>query len=367
MTSRERVKRALNREEPDRIPINDNVWEATVERWKKEGFPEGNPVSEYFNYDMARFIPDLSPRFPQQVIQENGEYIIKKNSFGELIRNHKDYSTTPQVIDSFVKTKRDWEKVRERLLVDESRPIYSKMAISYEKADIMTLKDALKEYQKKRKKGKFILYTAMIGYDCIQRYLGSEKLLYAIATDPRWTKEMYLTQAKLVIEMCDLMMKKGFEFDGAWLCSDLGYKNDVLFSPECYKTQLFPADKMVCDYFKSKDMPVILHSDGCVKKFIPLFIEAGFSCLQPLEVKAGMDVRQLKKKYGDRISFMGGIDTRAMAHPDPQVIEREIRDKFQIAKQGGGYIYHSDHSIPPNVSFEQYKRVMRLVSKYGKY
>jgi uroporphyrinogen decarboxylase len=114
-------------------------------------------------------------------------------------------------------------------------------------------------------------------------------------------------------------------------------------------------------------MPTILHSCGRVKEIIPDLIEVGLDCLQPLEVKAGMDVRELKEKYGDKLSFMGGIDVRAMTDPDPDVIEKEIGSKFEVAKKGGGYIYHSDHSIPNNVSFEQYKRVMELVKKYGKY
>lgn len=64
---------------------------------------------------------------------------------------------------------------------------------------------------------------------------------------------------------------------------------------------------------------------------------------------------------------MGGIDVRAMSAEDPAVIEEEIRAKVGFAKQDGGYIYHSDHSVPDDVSFEQYKRVMELVHKYGKY
>jgi hypothetical protein len=56
-----------------------------------------------------------------------------------------------------------------------------------------------------------------------------------------------------------------------------------------------------------------------------------------------------------------------MADPNPTVIEEEIRRKFEVAMLGGGYIYHSDHSIPKNVSFEQYKRTIALVRKYGQY
>jgi hypothetical protein len=51
----------------------------------------------------------------------------------------------------------------------------------------------------------------------------------------------------------------------------------------------------------------------------------------------------------------------------PAVIEEEIKTKVTVAKKNGGYIYHSDHSVPDNVSFQQYQRVIELVRKYGAY
>jgi len=124
---------------------------------------------------------------------------------------------------------------------------------------------------------------------------------------------------------------------------------------------------MLCDFFKSKDMPIILHSCGRVKEFVPFYIEAGLTCLHPLEVKAGMDLIELKKSYGDVLAFMGGIDVRKMAAENQREIEEEIKTKITFAKKGGGYIYHSDHSVPDNVSFERYKYVIELVHKYGTY
>jgi uroporphyrinogen decarboxylase len=56
-----------------------------------------------------------------------------------------------------------------------------------------------------------------------------------------------------------------------------------------------------------------------------------------------------------------------MADPDPSVIENEIKTKIPVAKKHGGYIYHSDHSVPSNVSFQQYCWVIELVRKYGAY
>jgi hypothetical protein len=64
---------------------------------------------------------------------------------------------------------------------------------------------------------------------------------------------------------------------------------------------------------------------------------------------------------------MGGIDVRLMSDPDPTKIEEEIKRKFEVAKKNGGYIYHSDHSVPKDVSFQQYCHVIELVKKYGIY
>jgi len=178
---------------------------------------------------------------------------------------------------------------------------------------------------------------------------------------------MYEVDAELAIAMFEIMKDGGFEFDGAWLYCDLGYRNGLLFSPQHYDQQLRPTFRKLFDYFNSQGLPVFLHSCGCVAELVGRFVEDGLSCLEPLEVKAGMDLLQLKSDFGDRLTLMGGIDVRAMADPDPSRIEEEIRSKIPFAKKAGGYIYHSDHSIPNNVSFQQYCRVKDLVRNYGAY
>jgi uroporphyrinogen decarboxylase len=99
---------------------------------------------------------------------------------------------------------------------------------------------------------------------------------------------------------------------------------------------------------------------------IPHFLDAGFCALNPLEAKAGLDVRRLKAEYGDRLVLYGNIDVRALSGTRSE-IEREIRDKVTAAKEGGGYIYHSDHSVPNSVSFENYAYAIDLVRRYGSY
>jgi len=374
MNSRERVLAVLNHEETDRVPICDSVWKATIERWYKEGLPANSCPEEYFDYEIVGFGADTSPRFPVETIEENDEYIVATTPYGGVRRNHKNYSTTPEIISYPCKSREDWEKIKERLVPSPDRFSTGNEWLfgigGAEFAEGVILENSLtglERYRKARKDGKFICYNAIVGYDKIQQYVATEQLLITIATDPEWIRDMYETDAKMVIGMYELMKKAGFEFDAAWLMCDLGYRNGLLFSPHHFEEQLRPTFQLFFDYFKGEGMPVILHSCGDIRKLIPYFIEDGLTCLQPLEVKAGMDLVELKKNFGDKLAFMGGIDVRAMADPDPSIIENEIKTKISIAKKGGGYIYHSDHSVPNNVSFERYCRVIELVKEYGCY
>jgi len=338
--------------EADRVPIQDSPWAATVDRWRTEGLPSGISPADFFGYELASFGADTSPQLPVEVLREDAEYIVERNAFGGIRRNHRDYSTTPEIIGYQVNSREDWEKLKDRLQPSDYRVDWV---------------SGLQSFQREHSRGRFITYNAIVGYDKAQLYAASPKLLKAVIKEPDWLIEMYETDAKLCIEMCERMIRGGFIFDGAFLYCDLGYKTGLFFSPKHYEAQLHPVFKKLCSYFRSRGMPVLLHSCGRVKDLIPYFIEEGITCLQPVEVKAGMDLVVLKRLYGDDICFMGGIDVRVMAQGDAAALEKEVKGKLEVAKEGGGYIYHSDHSVPKNVSFQTYKLVIDLVHKYGSY
>lgn len=356
MTSRERVLMAVRHQEPDRVPIHDSPWGETVRRWQKEGLPPEIPVSDYFSYELVGFGFDQSPMFEVKTLYKDDTYIVETTPFGGVRKNFRTYASTPEIIEWAVKSKEDWERIKVRLrpdfMPDCSRVDWVGLRYSYQRA---------------RSEEKCLALWAVIGYDHLQSYVKSDDLLVLMLEDPDWFRDMAITVAELVIRVAEMLINAGYTFDVAFLGNDMGYKNGPLFSPKLYRECIFEADKMLCDYLHGKGMPVIYHTDGDVRLLIPHLIEAGIDCLQPLEAKANMDVRELKHQYGDRLAFMGNIDVMKMAHPDPKVIEEEIRTKLEVAKVGGGYIYHSDHSVPPEVSFEQYCRVMELVHKYGQY
>ncbi len=352
MTSRERVLAALNHQEADRVPIHDSPWFTTVIRWHEEGLPAKVSPNQYFGYEFSGVGADTSLRMPTEVVEDTDEYTITWNSNGALRKNWKHATSTPEMMDFKIKTSADWFAHKQELEIGRDR-------IDWE--------GGLRAQRHAREQGLWFPYHAATGYDKSQGIIGSERLLIAMAEEPEWVADIFMTHTDLIIGTAGPMMEGGFEFDGAFLYDDMGYRNGPLFSPKMYRDICFPAHKKVCDFFHRYGLKVILHSCGNVTQLVPQLIEAGFDCLQPLEVKAGMDLIRLKEQYGQSLAFMGGIDVRKMADLDPRLIEEEIRTKVGIAKRGGGYIYHSDHSVPDNVSFDQYRYVMDLVHEHGQY
>lgn len=352
MNSRERTLAALRHQEPDRVPTRDVPWGTTMARWHKEGMPQDVHPDDFFGYDFTKLKMDTTFRFPVQTIEETDEHIISRDSSGVTVKNLKRGTSVPESIEVTITDKAIWDRHKHRLAPDSSR---------------VETGPRLEANHRVAEQGKFIIWFVPSGYDYFHQVVGAERLLIALADDPEWCRDMFETHAHLIVETCEAMIEAGYHIDALFLGDDQGYRNGLLFSNRVYKETLFEAHKQICGYFHSKNMPVILHSDGDITDRVELFIEAGFDCLQPLEVKSGVDMLELKRKYGDRLAFMGGIDVRKMADPNPAVIEDEIRTKFEVMTPGGGYIYHSDHSVPHDVSLQQYQRVMQLVREYGQY
>jgi len=352
MTSQERVLLALDHKEADRVAVHDFPWGTTEARWHKEGLPEGVSAAQHFGFEFWGYWGDNSMQMETKVLEETDEYVISTGANGATVKNWKTRTTTPELIDFSVNTRELWEEHKPRLAWNDSRVAWDAVRTGLHAA---------------REQGMFCYLGWGPGFTHICNIVGPERLLMAMVEDPDWVKDLFMTDAHLCAQIAEEMLARDFDFDAGWIFDDLGFKHKGFFSPRAYEELLMPAHKLVCDVFKSRGKPMILHSCGYVTEFVPLFIEAGFDCLQPLEVKAGNDLIGLKRDFGDRLAFMGSIDVRAMADPDPAVIEREIESKMTVAKQGGGYIFQSDHSVPDNVSFEQYTRVMELAAKYGKY
>ena len=359
MNSRDRVIAAMEHREPDILPMQDGMWASTVNSWYAQGLPRnvkwGSPedysVTEYFGFDIARFGIDLSARFPGKVIETGKEHTVEITRDGSVIKKMKDSLSSAILVKNAINDRKDWEKFKTRLQPDADR--------------IDAKAGNLENFKKAKQENKFTVLYAQTGIDRCQLFMKSEELLVLMLDNPDLAKDMFKTVAQLVLESCKLLRQKGYAFDGLWICNDMGYKNASLISPALYRELILESDKQLFDYAHLNGMKVVQHSCGYVGELIPNLIEAGVDCLHPLEVKAGMDLVKLKKMYKGKLAFMGGIEASKINNPAE--IEREISEKLRVAMPGGGYIYHSDHSIPPSVEFKNYLYALETVRKHGKY
>lgn len=360
MNSKERVKTVFDFEVPDKVPIWEWIfWPETVQRWENEGLPKGVDLEDYFNFDIRVTYFNKTLLFEEKIIDKSANYVIKRDSYGVTQKILKNRSGAPQLLDSMIKTKEDWLKHKERIVADVSRinePTW------FSSKDIGSLAEN-KGFHKDRR---YVFFYA--AEPCWEGYniLGAKEWLIKMKEDPDLIKDIAQTYTNLIIEMYELMVTEGFLFDGVLLAGDLCYKKGMLFSPRIYRELFSPYDKKLCQFFKEKKIPIMMHCDGNVHQLIPLLLESGFRGIHPLDVGAGMDVRKLKGKYTGKMVLIGNISPTLMGNSKKE-IEKEIRDKILIAKEGGGYIYHSDHSIPPTVSLENYRFTLETVSKYGTY
>ena len=352
MDSRERILATLKGEIPDRVGRAESFWSETIARWKTEGLPEDVVVDDHFGLDIAGLPwPDLSFRFPVEVIEDTDEYTIQRDGNGILRKDFKRESGhTPHWLDHKLNDGKDWWAYKERLTPDADR----------------IPADTREQYEALRAKGKFVVFSSVESYEAAWPVFGQVNIFTMMMDEPAVVKDIFDTYAEMLIALAQKMLAQGTDFDGAWFYGDVGYRNSTLFSPACYDEMLFPAHRKLCSFFKSLGKPVMLHSCGKIESLIPRFIEAGFSAIQPLEAKCGQDVRVLKGLYGNKITLFGNIDIRKLSGTR-QDIEEEIRSKLAVAAKGGGYIFHSDHSVPPTVSYDNYRYAVELSEKYGTY
>jgi uroporphyrinogen decarboxylase len=352
MTSKERIIAALEHREGDRVPFWESYWGATLNRWRREGLPSDADPTAHFGLDPAHHTGyDWSLQLPTELVEDADEYTITRTNNGSLQKSFKGHDSTPLWWDFALTDRASWEELRPRMGWNETR---------------LDLPSAKAAYHARR--DLFQVYACCcLGFEKFKYLMGTEGILVALASDPDWAREMCMSTARMALDGLDYLMGNGFEFDAVFVTEDMGYKGRPFFSPRTYREVIMPCQRAFCDVCHERGIRVMLHTCGQNMELVPLYVEAGFDVLNPMEVKAGMDIFALKRDYGDVLTLWGGIDVRAIADPDPSVLEREIMEKVTMAKQGGGYIFSSDHSIPENVSLQQYECMLALGRRYGSF
>ena len=352
MTSHERMTRMYERREADRVPVTDTPWASTVERWHREGMPEDVSCADYFGLD--RFVSigaDNSPRYPEEIIEETDDHVIKTTKWGTTVRNWKHAGSTPEFLDYTVVDPDSWKEAKARMTPTRDRVDWSRLE---------------QNYRRWREDGAWISAAFWFGFDVTHAWMvGTERLLMAMALEPGWVVEMFNHFLDVDIALFEMVWDAGYHFDAVRWPDDMGYKQNQFFSLEMYRELLKPVHKRAADWAHARGLKVQLHSCGYVAPMIPDLLDVGIDMLNPLEVKSGMDPVALKAEYGDRLAFRGGLN--AVLFDEPQRMWEEMRRVIPAMKEQGGYVASSDHSVPESVSLEEFREFIRLAKELGSY
>ena len=367
LTSRARIRRLIAHQEADRIGLWDAYWEDTLTRWVQEGLPPETSPQRLLDFDFDILYLDASLRLPERLIEDTPEYTIREDKHGFVAKQWKGRAGALGYESHAVGDMADWQRLRPNLTVDYGGTARIGPASYFEPFTAYpSWEEMVVRLQAMQAAGRYLLLHVYGPFEATWRKHGFEASLMDLVLEPALMADMFEAHADLVIATLERAKAYGIVPDGLFLVEDLGANTGTLFAPRQYRELLHPAHKRVGDYLHTAGITYFIHSDGDMRVLIPDLITAGVQVLQPMEAKLGLDVRVLKAEYGADLCFMGNIDATRM-DGDPAEVEAEIRDKITAAKVGGGYIYHSDHSVPPTVSWARYRWIIERVRHYGTY
>ncbi len=192
--------------------------------------------------------------------------------------------------------------------------------------------------------------------------MGFETFSFALFENPDLIKKINDKIGNLVLSMFEYMAKSE-AVDVLWFSDDIAFTNALLMSPEVLETYLFQWLKKIGDLAKKYNKPLIYHTDGILYDVFDRIIECGVDAIHPIEPKA-MEIAEVKKKYGDKLSLIGSVDVDLLARGTvEEVTERAI---YNIEKAGynGGYLLGSGNSIPEYANYENYLAMLKVSYDY---
>lgn len=365
----ERMNKALGHEEADRIPISDLFWGGFIDQWRKEmDLPGDADIYEHYDLDWIVTCPNMDPHIkPFEIQEENENHVIVRTGFEAVIEKKfscpmprwLEYETDTMEKAEAFEFDDPWDKRRFYSSGDNQIAGIGDGFVRNSPPWIDTVKHLHPNIP--------VYGSICEANEYMTRLIGPENnLLWAGLHKERMgrfiqrTNEFALEQLKAQIQAGDGLL------DGMVIWGDIAYTRDMFFSPDYWRKYYKPGLKRMVELCHEKNLPVIYHSCGNINRILEDLMEIGLDALNPLEAKAGLDVVELRQKFGHKIAFCGNMNVMEWASCTEQELKRIVLRKLNAAK-GGGMIFQSDHSVPTTVSPGKYDYVVNLVRKYGHY
>ena len=358
MTHRECFHKVMAGEVTDWVPNYElGLWGHTTQRWLNEGMPpdkvylrdmfEGEPLFRLDRRQFARLNIGMIPGFEHEVIEETERYLVARNTSGVVTRALKAGTVrgTRLSMDTYlsfpVTDRASWQDVKRRY--DPHAPVryplwWDEMVRTWQDRDYPVC----------------LLGNGSFGtYSQLRRWVGTEGISYMFYDDPALVEEMVEFNTEFLLALVERALQD-VQFDYFNFFEDLAGKGGPLIGPELFRKFLLPSYKRVIERLRRGGIKYFwVDSDGDPEVLIPLWLEAGVTCFWPLEQASGMDPVRLRKKFGKDLVLCGGLDKIELAK-GRKAIDKELEAKIPPLMASGGYIPHVDHTVSPEISYEDF-------------
>jgi len=344
----ERVRKALLRQEPDRVPL----MELLVDREVKDAFL-GRPCADVeaevefwykAGYDYVSLVPSYSFNPAGRRPKEGERVGVAKYDAYHAEPQSKSWATESRGIIT------SWQDFEEHVW---QRP---------EEVDYSILEDAAKILPD----GMQIIARTGDIFTHTWQLMGYETFCYALAEQPDLVEAIFRKVGEHIYAVFKTMVDMP-AIGAFWYCDDIAYTEGLLASPRVFRKNLFPWIKKIGALAKKKGVPYIYHTDGVLWEVFDDLIDCGIDAIHPIEPKA-MDIVEVKRKLGRKLAVIGNIDLGfTLVLGTPEKVEAEVREKIKALAPGGGYLLGSSNTIANYVPLRNYLAMIEATFKYGKY
>ena len=351
MNDRERFLRTMRYEPVDRLPVLalEPVESQAIERWRREGLPEDAHPVDFLGMSKLASVPvsfGPIPAFKQEVISEDDEYVIGRSNMGALVKRCKDNPTMFYGhVDHPVKTRDDWQAYKLRF--DPESPGRLPKDWEFVVARLNASSDPVGI-------GLFPFFFRLGFYA-----MGMERFLSAFYEEPDLMHDIFGHWGTFVSAILRRVLGT-VRLDVALITEDLAGKNGPLVSPRIYNEFWHPYQDPIIRMLRDHRVPVICQwSAGRFHELLPGMLEHGFTCTWPLEVTAGMDAPDLRRRFGRELLLAGNIAKEAVI-AGPQAIDREMARLMPLVREGG-FIPALDDMGSPDMPFAHYRYLIEKI------
>lgn len=364
-----RVLAALNHEEADRVPIGEFFWTNFIRRCKEE-LDVGDDFDPYRHWDLDLVVinPNMDPQLTGIVVLEDDEeHKLVRTGYGAVVERKRTYPM-PHFVSFATETYEqmealDFDDPRDRrryydAIDDQINGVADELNLG-----LPAYVERVDAYA-----GDFCVFGSVCEIqEQLWRIIGPENVYYKLAEDPDRLAGFIQRLGDFLIGIVEGQLEAvGDKLAGMYVWGDIACTHGMLFSPALWRRLHKPQLARLCDRIHRAGLKTIYHGCGNALPVFDDLIEAGIDGYNPLEAKAGLDVVELKQRFGARLAFNGNLNVQVLETNDREKVRAEVLRKLAAAK-GGGYIFQSDHSIPSNVDPETYDFVVRLVRQHGDY